>query len=76
MKTTDLLLSATKDIGAAYNEPPLDWASRTISIWKNTPRFCRWYRDLETTPRSLDNLSYTSYMLRGAYALIPMRTPI
>ena len=121
MKTTERLLTATKDIWAAYNEHPfvlgiqngtLDQekfryyiiqdflyleeyakvfalgiakakSTETIQLFSKyvtlltegemdihrgyMGKFAVSREELETTPRALDNLSYTSYMLRVAY---------
>lgn len=121
MKATERLLSATKDIWAAYNEHPFvlgiqngtldqekfryyiiqdflyleEYAKvfalgiakakspETIQLFSKyvtlltegemdihrgyMGKFAVSREELETTPRALDNLSYTSYMLRVAY---------
>ena len=121
MKTTERLLTATKDIWAAYNEHPFvlgiqngtldqekfryyiiqdflyleEYAKvfalgiakakspETIQLFSKyvtlltegemdihrgyMGKFAVSREELETTPRALDNLSYTSYMLRVAY---------
>lgn len=121
MKTTERLLSATKDIWAAYNEHPFvigiqngtldqerfryyiiqdflyleEYAKvfalgiakaknpETLSLFSKyvtlltegemdihrgyMGKFAVSREELEATPRALDNLSYTSYMLRVAY---------